>query len=1036
MSGITAFALNNQRITMIFIVLTIVLGVLQFTVHPRLEDPSIVIREAIVAAALPGLEPGKVEDLITRRLEEQIRTMEEVDEITSDSKTGLSIIHVTLRDEVDSNDFVQIWHELRNRVADAKPDLPEGTIGPIVNDEFGETAVATIALWSDGFTLAEMRLVAREMRDRLYALDGVKKVELYGIQDEQVFLEFSNAKLAEFGIDPSVIVRTLRDQNVLLPAGAIDAEGRDFVVEASGNFVNVDDIKDVLLPIPGTEQVANLLDVVTVTRGYVDPPESPVLYNGQQAIVLSVSMLGGYNAVEFGERLTARVADMESRLPLGYVLDFATYQPTLVEKAVDGALLNVYETLIIVLVVVMLFLGLRTGLIVGSFVPLAMLLGLIVMGRMGVDLQRMSIASMIIALGMLVDNAIVVAEDIRSRLEQGAERKQACLDTGRTLAIPLLTSTLTTVFAFLPMVLISGSTGEYVLSLGQVVIVLLLGSYFLSMFMTPAMCFWFMKVKVAPAKADGSQTEGARDPYSGRFYRVYRGFLELVLRARFAVIAVSIGGLVAAGFAFQLVVKEFFPPGDRNQFLAYLDLPAGTDIETTEAVVRDYAAWLGDNEANPEITGNVAYVGSGGPRFFLSLSPIDPDPHVAFVVVNTETVADVPAAVERSRQFFLEAYPDVRGRVKAMWLGGTENGMVQIRLSGPDAEELYAKTAQLVDAFEAISGTLDVRQDWENQVIKLIVAVDQSRARRAGVTSREVALSLNAYIDGAQITDYREGDALIPVVIRAVESERSTVGGLRDINVYSAVRGVNIPLSQIADFDGEWEFSRISRRDQERTVTVEAKHQYMKAGQLFAAILPALETLDLSPGHYWEVGGELEDSVEAQQKLFGNMPLAAAGIVVLLIWQFNSFRRTAIILLTIPLSFIGGVIGLLVMNSVFSFMTILGLFSLAGIIINNGIVLIDRIDSEMAEGQAAYDAVIMAALARFRPILMSTLTTILGLLPLIISRDPLFYGMASLIAFGLLVGTVLTLGIVPVLYTLFFRVPIPKRGAPAAAQAA
>ena len=1029
MSGITAFALNYQRIVMIFIVMIIVLGALQYSVHPRLEDPAIVIREAVVTAALPGLEPGKVEDLITRRLEEKIRTMEEVDDITSVSKTGVSTIHVTLRDEVSSDSFVEIWHELRNRVADVKPDLPEGTQGPEVNDEFGETAVATIALWSDGFTLAEMRIVARDIRDHLYALDGVKKVELYGVQDEQVFLEFSNAKLAEFGIDPSVIVRTLRDQNVILPAGSIDTASRDFVVEASGNFDSVEDIRDLLIPIPGTESVANLLDVVTISRGYVDPPVAPVYYNGRPAIVLSVSMLGGFNAVEFGERLKARIAEMDSALPVGYVLDFATYQPKLVERAVNGALLNVYETLGIVLVVVMLFLGLRTGLIVGSFVPLAMLLGLIVMGVMGVDLQRMSIASMIIALGMLVDNAIVVAEDIRTRLEQGADRKRACLEAGRTLAVPLLTSTLTTVFAFMPMVLIAGSTGEYVLSLGQVVITLLLGSWLLSMFVTPAMCFWFMKVKTP--KAGEAQSTNEDELYSGRFYRVYRGFLELVLRARLAVIAVSIGGMVAAAFGFQLVVKEFFPPGDRNQFLTYIDLPAGANINTTEAIVREYAAWLGNEEVNPDVTGNIAYVGAGGPRFFLSLSPIDPDPNVAFVIVNTETAADVPTAVERSRRYFLEDQPDVRGRVKSMWLGATETGLVEIRLSGPDAEELFANAARLVDAFEAIPGTLDVRQDWENQVIKLVVAVDQSRARRAGVTSRQVALSLETFIDGSKITDYREGDVLIPIVIQAVEEERSTLGGLRDINVYAGGSGVNIPLSQIADFEGQWEFSRISRYDQERTVTVEAKHQYLKAGQLFAAIQPALDALDFGPGGYWEVGGELEDSAEAQQKLFGNMPFAALGIVLLLIWQFNSFRRTAIILLTIPLSLIGGVLGLIVMNSVFGFMTILGVFSLAGIIINNGIVLIDRIDSEIADGRQPYDAVMMSALARFRPILMSTLTTILGLLPLIVSRDPLFYGMASLIAFGLLIGTVLTLGIVPVLYTLFFRVPIPKRGAPA-----
>ncbi len=1029
MRRITAFSLDNQRITIVFIVLLIAAGIAQFINHPRREDPAIVIREAIVAAHLPGVEPTKVEDLITRWLEEEIRTIQEVDEIRSESKTGTSLIHVTLRDEVAPERFDDIWKDLRAKMSDVQPALPDGTLGPFVDDDFGDTAVATIALWSDGFSLAEMRIVARRLRDRLHALDGVRKVELFGVQEERVFLEFSNAKLAELGISPGVIADTLAQQNILFPGGGFDVEGRDVIIEPSGNFESVDDIRQALIPIPGTQQVANLRDLLSIKRGFVDPPDKPVFFDGRPAIVLSVAMLDGVNAVEFGERLTARVRALEATLPIGYVLDFATFQPALVEKTVNGALLNVYQTLAVVLVVVMLFLGVRTGLIVGVFVPMAMLLGIVVMSRVGVELERVSIASMIIALGLLVDNGIVIAEEIRSRLERGEARRDACLAAGQTLAIPLLTSTLTTVFAFVPMLLVTGSAGEFVRSLGLVIGILLVGSWFLSMYATPALAYWFMRVKPRPAVE-----ATARGPYAGPVYRGYRGVLEALLRARLAFLALVVAALVVTGVGARFVVKEFFPPGDRNQFLVYFELPAGTNTAATAAVVQRYTAWLKDKAANPEVTDSIAYIGSGGPRFFLSLAPIDPDPHLAFVVVNTETAAQVPGAVARSRARLLAAFPEVRGRVKPMWLGGTETGLLEVRLIGPDADELYAKAIALIEALAAIPGTLDVKHDWDDRVIKIRVLVDQQRARRAGLTSQEVALSVSSYIDGTEITDYREGDALIPVIVRAAKSERAALGAIRDVAVYSATRGVNVPLSQVADFEAVWQFSRIKRRDQERTITVSAKHQFLKAGQLLAALEPAIGELALAPGHRSEVGGEIEASAEAQGKLFGKMPFAFAAIVVLLIWQFNSFRRPAIILITVPLSFIGGILGLLAMNAVLSFFAILGFFSLAGItIINNGIVLIDRIDAEIAAGKAAYDAVIGAALARFRPIVMTTLTTILGLMPLIISRDPLFFGLASLIAFGLAVGTVLTLGVVPVLYTLLFRVAIPRRGTAAAA---
>ena len=1014
MSFITRFALDTSRVTIVFIVTVILAGLQLFFVFPRQEDPPIVIREIVVSAMFPGMEPQDVEELITRQLEAQLRTLPEIDDIWSDSKTGLAVVHADTRDEY--NDLDTIWQKVRNKMADLKPDLPSGTLGPFVNDEFGLTAVATIALWSDGFSMAEMRIVARDIRDRLYELKGVRKTELYGVQDEQIFLKFSTTKLSQYGMSAQTVINTLVQQNVILPGGEIGAAQQDVIIESSGNFRSVEDIENVLISIPNSQDTTYLKDLLVVERGYIDPPNALAYFNGEQAIVISVSITPGVNSVEFGERLTQKIRDIESQLPIGYVLEYATFQPDLVVQAVNGALSNVYQTLVIVLLVVMLFLGVRTGLIVGSFVPITMLLGLIGMSLIGIELERVSIASTIIALGMLVDNGVVVAEDVRTRLELGQDKYQAGINAGRTLAIPLLTSSLTSILAFMPMLLLDGSTGEYAFSLPAVVTILLLASWFLSMYMTPAMCFWFMKVK--SVVGNGEQA----DPYAGRVYQIYRGLLRRMLRFRFVVLLFAAGTLVGGGLLASTLVREFFGASDRNQFLVHVDLPAGYQIQATQDVIQRLTTWLADTDQNPEITSAIAYVGTGGPRFFLSLSPIDPDPNRGFLVVNTQTGQQTPIVVERMRQYFADTFPEAQGRVKQMWLGASEPGFVEIRLIGSDADILFQKGQQLVASLKALPGTLDVRNNWENRVPKLLVVVDQARARRAGITSRDVVLSLEAHIDGAEVTEYREGDVAIPVIFQSVDEERQVFGDFWNINVYSATRGVNVPLMQIASLDAKWEFSRIARRNQERTLTVEVKHEFLKAPQLFAIAQPLVDELQLSAAYRWEVGGEVENSAEANEKLFRYLPQCLFGIVILLIWQFNSFRRPAIILLTIPLAFVGAFLGLVIFRAPFDFFGILGLLSLAGVIINNGIVLIDRIDSEQAEGKSPYDAIIAAAISRLRPINMTTITTVLGVLPLILSVDPLFYSLAVIIAFGLAFGTILTLGVVPILYAVFFRV--------------
>lgn len=1026
MAFITKFSLDRNRLTIVFIAAIIIIGLNQFFSFPRQEDPPIVIREVVVTAFFPGMKPAEMEELVTSNIEAELRTLPELADIWSDSKHSVAIIHAETRDEVDDLDLV--WQRVRNRMSDLRPHLPQGTIGPFVNDEFGLTAVATIALWSEGFSLAEMREVAIDLRDRLYELPGIRQVELHGVHPERIFLKFSSTSLAQFGISVEQVTNTLVTQNIVLPAGRVSSSDLDVVVVPSGNFRSVEDIENVEFKIPDTQQTIRLKDIMSVERGHADPPRELAYFNGERSIVLSVSITPGVNSVEFGELLTIKMNQLESQLPVGYVLEFATFQPDLVENAVNGGLNNVYQTIGIVLVVVMLFLGVRTGLIVGSFVPLTMLLGLIMMRFFGIELERVSIASSIIALGMLVDNGIVIAEDIRSRLERGQDRKQACIETGQTLALPLLTSSLTTILAFLPMLLMDGQSGEYAFSLPMVVILLLLSSWFLSMYVTPSMCYWFMKTDVKQTTDESLETgqgdtaENEQEE-AGGFFAVYRKLLEFLLRKRLIVSATAIAAIFLGLFIASLLVREFFGPStDRNQFLVYIDLPAGHRIESTDVTVKRLNRWLLDKSVNPEVSESVAYVGSGGPRFFLVLSPVQPNPHLAFLVVSTEKAEQVPVVMERLRNHFIKEVPEAEGRVKQMWLGATEPGLVELRLVGQNPEYLFEKGTELVDGLRGIRGIIDVHNNWENKALYAKIVVDQVRARRAQVSSEEIALWLESYMDGREITQFREGDLAIPILARSVHENRTGLGDLWNARITSRLTGNSIPITQIADIEIVSDFYRISRRNQERCLTVAFKHEALRAPELLKTAIPILNSLDLQPGYRWEVGGEIESSQETNQKLMKWLPICVFGIVVLLIWQFNSFRRPLIIFITIPLAFTGGFIGLLVIGAPFDFFAMLGLLSLAGVIINNGIVLIDKIDSDRSKGGEPYEAVLNAAVSRFRPILMTTVTTVLGLMPLILSVDPLFFSMAIVLASGLIFGTVLTLGVVPVLYSVLFGV--------------
>ena len=1022
----TKFALQNTRMTILFIGFVFFVGIATYLTYPSQEDPQVTVRDALIMAFYPGMSPTRVENLISRKIEEKVREIPEIERIDSTSSTGQSIVHVKVWDKYF--DMPAIWQKVRNKMNDIGADLPKGTIGPIVNDEYGLVSVATIALLSDGFSLAQMRETSRWVRDRLYSVSGVKKVQIYGIQNEEIYLETTNARLAQFGMNPAQLIHAIQQQNIVLAGGRVDAAGENVVLEPSGNFSSVKDIENVVLAVPGTKDVVYLRDVVDVKRDYVDPPDRPVYYNGQQAIMLSVAMVEGENIVEFGGRLTAKVHELENSLPIGYSLKFTTYQPDLVANSIADFSSNVYQTLGIVLVVVCIFLGMRTGLIVGTMVPLAVLFAIIVMRLADIPLHRVSLAALIISVGLLVDNGIVMAEDIRNRLMRGVSKVDAAVQAAGELATPLLTSSLTTILAFMPLMLATDVSGEYCVALSIVVAITLLGSWMMALLVTPAMCVWFMKVPAVAA--DGPQASEADDSenFDSGLYRAYRGVLAGLMRVKLLFLGAMVAALFGGLWLLGQVPFQFFPDSDRNQFLIYVDMPAGTNVRTTREQTLKLVNFLNDEKANPDLVQNIAYVADGGPRFFLSLNPLDPADHRAFIVVDTKPETDTKATIDRVKRQIAAKFPAIRARVKTLFLGPSENGVVQIRVVGSDADHITKIAEQVKQAMRAMPGAEDIKDNWENRTLTIDVKIDQDRAAQAGVTSLDIAESLNGYLSGTTVTRFREGDKLIPITLRAEAAQRFNLGAVRNLNVYSSSRGEHVPILQVATFEPRALFDQIQRRNMERTVKVEAKSALMTADAMYQMLKPQIDKIDLAGKARLEVGGEIEDSEKGVIALSAYMPHCLAMMIVLLVWQFNSFRRPLIIAMTIPLVVIGAAIGLYVFKAPFGFMPVLGLLSLAGIIINNAIVLIDRVDLERAAGVDTYNAIILAAQKRFQPILMTTLTTILGLVPLALFGGELWFGMAIVMMFGLAVGTVLTLCVVPVLYALLFRVRNPRRG--------
>ena len=1034
--NLTRYAIDNKVVTFVAIAVIALSGYSAYQNLPRAEDPGFLVRTALVKTQFPGAAPERVELLVTDKLESAIQEIPEVAHITSESRTGLSIITVEVRENVTN--LRPVWDNLRRKVDKATSALPQG-VAPVVDDEVGDVFGTVLALTADGFSYTELEEVAEQVRDVFLQVDDVAKVEIHGVQDERVFVDFDNARLSRLGLSVAQLQSILQSSNIIISGGAVETGAERITLEPTGNFTSVEDIRRTLIALPGTGETVYLGDVADIHRGYVDPAQAKVRANAQPALALAVSMRAGGNIILLGENVRAAVAELEKRYPVGVAFDIVAFQPEVVDRAVSTFVNSIMQAVGIVLLCMLLFLGLRTGLVVATLVPMAMLATLMLMQFFGIGLDKMSLVSLIIALGLLVDNAIVMSESILVRIKQGESGRDAALASASELRIPLLVSSLTTIAAFLPIVLAESAVGEFTTPLAQVIALTLLSSWLLAITMIPLLCMLFLKVKKAKASRGKRGENETPAPavedaaFDTPFYRRYRGALRPFLK-RPLITALGAFALLATALGlFRFVEQSFFPETREVLFTGDFEFPYGATFDYTEAAILDIERFMSEELAIAEeeerdgVRNWAFFVGAGAPRFNLGYSPAQPRAGYAALIGNASTYDAITGLLARLREYVETHHPDVDVTLKRLSTGPGGGTPVEVRLYGPDQNVLFDLADDVKARLASIPGTRNIADNWGEQTKKLIVNIDNARARRAGITNQDIAVSLRAALSGYAVTQYREGDKAIPVMLRSEVGGRDDIGKLESINVY-AQSGLNVPLRQVADVVLAFEPSKVLRRDRAKTLSVLSDldaGSNATAFSIVTAIEPWLAEQQQSwpLGYSYEIGGTFESSADANASIGAKLPIAGLLILILLVGQFNSIRKPLIIVLTIPLGLIGVVAGLLVTGQSFGFMTLLGVISLSGIVINNAIVLIDRIRIEIDEnGLDPPQAVMEAAQRRLRPIVLTTATTAGGLLPLWFGGDPLFVSMAVAMLFGIVFATVLTLGFVPALYCLLFRV--------------
>jgi multidrug efflux pump subunit AcrB len=1007
----------HKKVIVLFITFLIIGGgIFAYENMGRLEDPEFTIKVAKVVTLYPGASAEEVQREVTDVLETAIQQMPQLWRITSQSTDGLSIITPEIRQAYTASEMPQIWDELRRKVGDAQSRLPPGVRPSIVNDDFGDVFGVFLAITGDGYTYSALKDYADLLRRELLQVPGVASVALNGVQPEQIFLEVSRTRMAQLGIPLELVYRTIGEQNTVTDAGRVGVGDSRITVRPTGEFDSVEAISNVLIPDPtGQGRLIRVRDLATVTRGYQDPPTTLMRFNGKPAIGLGISTVSGGNVVVMGSLVEQRLAELAPLTPVGMEIGVIAFQARAVTEAINNFIVSLAQAVAIVIVVLLVFMGLRSGLIIGVVLLVTILGTLIVMHALDVTLQRISLGALIIALGMLVDNAIVVTDGILVRITRGMDRIKAAREITKQTAMPLLGATGIAVLAFVPIGFSADNTGEYTRSLFVVMLVSLLFSWVTALTLTPLLCHMFLK----PEKVSSGG--------ESRFYRAYRSFLLLCIRVRYLTLAATVGLLVLAVIGFGMLREGFFPPSTQPQFMVNYYLPQGADIHATSAGMKVIEDHLLSRE---EVVAVSSFVGSGAQRFQLTYTPEDPNRSYGQLIVEVSDRRTIDGLTLDVYDFILDHLPNGQPVVNLFQLGPGGTFKVRARFSGPDPQVLRELAAQ-AERIIVESGLAQIATtDWRQQTMVLAPQFSEAQARRTGIDRPQLARALHRATEGNTVGLYREGDDLIPIISRAPGDERGDVASLSDVQIWSPAAEQAIPLRQVvSSFEVEWDDPIIMRRDRVRTIEVRADaFPGELASTLLAAVKPRIEALELPPDYRLEWGGEFEDSARAQSYIAAGIPVPLLLMVLILVLLFNNLRQPLAIMLTVPLAVIGVTVGLLLANEPFGFMALLGFLALSGMLIKNAIVLMDEINLELHEGRMPLDAVLNAGVSRIRPVVMAAGTTVLGMLPLF--QDPFFIGMAVTIIGGLSFATVLTLVVVPVLYATLYRVPSRSEDGP------
>ncbi|MCR9594125.1 efflux RND transporter permease subunit VmeI [Vibrio alginolyticus] len=1020
-TGIAAYFIRNRVISWMVALIFLIGGIAAFFGLGRLEDPAFTIKDAMVVTSYPGATPQQVEEEVTYPIEKAIQQLTYVDEVNSISSRGLSQITVTMKNNYGPDDLPQIWDELRRKVNDLKGTLPPGVNEPQVIDDFGDVYGILLAVTGDGYSYKELLDYVDYLRRELELVDGVSKVSVSGQQQEQVFIEVSMKKLSSIGLAPDTVFNLLSTQNVVSDAGAIRIGDEYIRIQPTGEFQSVDELGDLLITESGAQGLIFLKDVAEIKRGYVEVPNNIINFNGSLALNVGVSFAEGVNVVEVGKAFDHRLAELKYQQPVGIEISEIYSQPKEVDKSVSGFVVSLAQAVGIVIIVLLFFMGLRSGLLIGLILLLTVLGTFIFMKYLAIDLQRISLGALVIALGMLVDNAIVVVEGILIGTQKGRTRLQAATDIVTQTKWPLLGATVIAVTAFAPIGLSEDSTGEYCGTLFTVLLISLMLSWFTAISLTPFFADIFFKGQKI------KQGEGEEnDPYNGVIFVIYKKFLQFCMRRAWFTVVVLIVGLAASVYGFTFVKQAFFPSSTTPIFQLDVWMPEGTDIRATNTTLKELESWLAKQEHVDHIT---TTAGKGLQRFMLTYAPEKSYAAYGEITTRMENYEALKPLMAKFREYLKANYPEINYKLKQIELGPGGGAKIEARIIGSDPTVLRTIAAQVKDIMYADPQATNIRHDWRERTQVLEPQFNESQARRYGITKSDVDDFLSMSFSGMTIGLYRDGTTLMPIVARLPEDERIDIRNIEGMKIWSPAQSEFIPLQQVTmGYDMRWEDPIIVRKNRKRMLTVMADPDILgeeTASTLQKRLQPQIEAIQMPPGYSLEWGGEYESSGDAQESLFTTMPMGYLFMFLITVFLFNSIKEPLIVWLTVPLALIGVTTGLLALNTPFGFMALLGFLSLSGMVLKNGIVLLDQIEIEMKSGKEAYDAVVDAAVSRARPVCMAAITTILGMIPLL--PDIFFKPMAVTIMFGLGFATVLTLIVVPVLYRLFHKVAVPKQ---------